>query len=264
MGYNKAMPHSPLDRLRDRLPINDPYDGVVADAYDTWIPVDEAWPDEELYRQALVDVTGTILELGCGTGRPLVRWLADGLDIEGLDASADMLGVLRRHAKERGLEPTLHHADFAPLAIDRSYGAIVCLAGTFMLVDDEELVQRSLASYLQHLEPRGLLGVSLGVFNTDPSGSLLWRLRRTGTSDDGITYVVHEAVHTDLSRRTELVYNRVETYDRDGRLLETTMRRHRLRGWEREEFEAALTRIGFDDVHSIGDENAWVSFGRRP
>lgn len=236
---------------------------MVADAYDSWIPVDETWPDEFVYREALTDVPGPILELGCGTGRPLLRWLAEGLQIEGLDASGDMLAILERHADERGLEPVLHHASFAPLSLDRSYGAIVCVAGSFMLIDDAELAERSLASYLDHLEPGGLVGLSLGVSQSDPSASLVWRLRRTGTNDAGTTFIVHEAVHTDPSSHLETVYNRLETYDPAGRLIDTTMRRHRLRWWEREAFEAMLGRVGFHDVHSLGDDQAWVTFGRR-
>ena len=249
--------------MRDRLPVNEPYDGVVAHAYDTWIPVDGAWPDEVVYRDVLRDVPGPILELGCGTGRPLLRWLADGLDVEGLDASADMLTVLRRHAAERGLSPVLHRGDFAPLTLGRSYGAIVCLAGTFMLVDDEDRAVEALASYLEHLEPGGVLGLSLGVPQLDPRTSLVWRLRRTGTDAAGISYVVHEAVHGDSGEQVTTVYDRIERYDVGGGLLDTTMRRHRLRWWERSAFEGLLADIGFTDVRSIGDDAGWVTFARR-
>jgi SAM-dependent methyltransferase len=236
----------------------------VAEAYDSWLPVDEMWPEEVAYREVLALATGTTLELGCGTGRPLVRWLAEGIDVEGLDASADMLAILRRNAKERGLEPTLHHADFAPLALGREYGAIVCLAGTFMLIDDPKEAEAALRSYFDHLAPGGLLGLSLGVSSADPDSSLVWRLRRTGTSDEGITYVVHEAVHGDPDDHVEIVYNRIESYDSAGRLLDTIMRRHRLRWWDREKFEQLLSRIGFVEVGSVGGDQAWVSFARRP
>jgi SAM-dependent methyltransferase len=264
MHYNYAMPPSPLGRLRDRLPVNDPYDGVVAEAYDSWLPVDEMWPEEVAYREVLALAPGTILELGCGTGRPLIRWLAEGLDVEGLDASQDMLRILRRNAEQRGLEPTLHHADFAPLALGREYGAIVCLAGTFMLIDDVAEAEAALQSYYRHLLPGGLLGLSLGVSTADSESSLVWRLRRTGTSEDGTTYVVHEAVHHDPDDRVELVYNRIESYDPSGRLIDTTLRRHRLRSWDRAAFEQLLTRIGFVEVGSVGGDQAWVSFARRP
>jgi SAM-dependent methyltransferase len=137
--------------MRDRFPVNEGYVGVVADAYDTWLPVDELWPDEIVCRGAFGDVEGPILELGCGTGRPLLRWLAEGVDVQGLDASADMLRILRRHADERGLEPVLHHGDFAPLTIEQCFGGIVCLAGSFMLIDDDARARDALISYREHL-----------------------------------------------------------------------------------------------------------------
>lgn len=255
---------SPVGRLRDRLAVNAPYDGVVAEAYDTWLPIDEVWPEEVAYREVLALAPGTVLELGCGTGRPLLRWLAEGMDVEGLDASADMLSICRRHAQARGLEPTLHHADFAPLALGREFGAIVCLAGSFMLVDDRDRAEAALHSYVAHLVPGGLLGLSLGTSTSDPESSLVWRLRRTGTAEDGTTYVVHEALHHDASERVEVVYNRIETYDSSGTLLATTMRRHRLRLWDRDEFEALLRRVGFVEVGSVGGDQAWVTFARRP
>jgi SAM-dependent methyltransferase len=258
------MPGGSLDRLRDQLPINDPYDGVVADAYDTWVPVDEAWPDDAIYRDLLREVDGSILELGCGTGRPLIQWLADGLPVEGIDASADMLAILRRHARERGLDPVLHHGDFAPLSLDTQYAAIVCVAGSFMLIDDRRRAEESLASYREHLNPGGIVALSMGMARGDPRSSLVWRLRRTGTSAEGITYVVHEAVYTDPTSPVEEIYNQIERYGADGKLIDTIMRRHRLRTWERAEFEAALVSAGFVDVGSLGDESAWVTVGRRP
>ena len=129
-----------LSRLLDRLPVNPPYEGVMADGYDVWLPVDASVEEEAVYRTLLDPLTGTILELGCGTGRPLLRWLEAGYEIEGIDASADMLAKLRAHAAVRGLSPTVHHGDIAPLDLGRRFAAIVCPAGTFMLLDDIEPV----------------------------------------------------------------------------------------------------------------------------
>jgi SAM-dependent methyltransferase len=250
------------ERMRDRLEINPPYSD--AEAYDAWIPVDESWPDEVVYRRALADVEGPILELGCGTGRPLLRWLAEGLDIEGLDASEDMLAVLRRHAAERGLEPVLHRAGFAPLSLGRQYAAIVCLAGTFTLVHDAELAERSLVSYFEHLLPGGLLALTLGSPAHDPASLLTWRLRRTGTGADGTTYVVHECNVGPAGDQVELVYNRHETYDSSGRLVESSLRKHHFRWWTQDQFSELLGRVGFDDVQAVGGESGWVSLSRKP
>jgi Methyltransferase domain len=261
--YNRPVPDQSLDRMRDGLAVNGPYSGLVAKAYDTWIPFDEQWPEEAVYRRALEQVEGPILELGSGTGRPLLRWLQDGLPVEGLDASADMLAILKGHADELGLDPVLHHADFAPLSLDRRFGAIVCLAGSFSLIADEDRAVAALASYLDHLHDGGVLGLTLGDFVTPPEASFVWRLRRTGTDADGVSYVVHEAVHNATDEPIATVYDRIETYDRAGTLIDTTLRRHRLRRWERAGFDALLADVGFVDVRSVGDDQGWVVLAHR-
>lgn len=253
-----------LDRLRDRLVINPPYDGVVADGYDAWISVDDPLREEAVLEEVLAGCQGTILELGCGTGRPLLRWLADGRDIEGIDGSADMLAILRRHAAERGLRPVLHHGDLAPLSVGRRYAAIVCPAGTFLLVDDPARARAALTSYLDHLEPGGRLAITLADPGSSTGEPLTWRIRRTGTTAAGTTIVVHEASHRCADEDLEVVYNRVETYDQAGRLQDTWLRRHHLRWWPRSTFESMLAEAGFVDVASLGDERGWVATGRRP
>ena len=50
------------------------------------------------------------LELGCGDGDPLLDLRARGLDVEGLDASPDMLARCRANAAARGLVVTLHES----------------------------------------------------------------------------------------------------------------------------------------------------------
>ena len=159
-----------LDRLRDRLPENLPYEGLVAVAYDAWIGVDDVFLDDQAYEAVLAKVDGPVLELGCGTGRPLLRWLAAGYDVEGVDGSADMLSILQSHAEERQLEPVVHHGDIAPLDLDgRSYAAILCPAETFTLIVDEDRIRSALESYWIHLRRGGVLGLSLSAHG-DPRG----------------------------------------------------------------------------------------------
>jgi SAM-dependent methyltransferase len=250
-------------RLRDRLAINPPYVGLLADGYDSWIPVDDVWSEDPWYERLVERADGPVLELGCGTGRPLLRWLAAGHDVEGVDASADMLAILHRHADERGLAPVVHHGDFAPLALGRTYAAIVCPAGTFTLIDDADRAAEAVASYVRHLRPGGTLAVSL--YGPEMGGRpLTWRLRRTGTTADGRTIVVHEAVHHDAGTHLQVAYNRVEAYDADGHLQDTWLRRQHLRLWPRPDAEALFTEAGLTDVHSTGLDAAWITTGRRP
>jgi len=228
------------------------------------LPVDASLEEEAVYRTLLDPLTGTILELGCGTGRPLLRWLEAGYEIEGIDASADMLAKLRAHAAVRGLSPTVHHGDIAPLDLGRRFAAIVCPAGTFMLLDDIERAHSALASYLRHLLPGGLLALTLSTPAPDRPDEMTWAVRRTGTDAKGRTIVVDEAVRADDERRLIVVLDRVEVYDPRGRLVNTELRRHHLRWWRRAEFDEVLRRVGFVDVRSIGGDDGWVATARAP
>jgi SAM-dependent methyltransferase len=252
-----------LGRMLDRLMINPPYDGIVADGYDAWLPFDGPMGDEELYDELLDGIDGPILELGCGTGRLLLRWLQQGRSVEGVDSAVDMLAKLRRHAADLGVEPTVHVGDFAPLALGRAYAALVCAVGTFTLVGDQARAEAALASYHDHLGPGGLLAISMYVPGREVDSALTWRMRRTGTSVDGTTIVVHEATRGDREQRLLVAYDRVESYDGDGLLGATYLRKHHFRWWPQDEFEELLGSFGFLDIRSIGDEHAWVTVGHR-
>jgi hypothetical protein len=193
-----------------------------------------------------------------------LRWLAAGMDIEGIDSSADMLTILRRHAAERGLAPTLHHGSFAPLALGRTYAALMCVVGTFTLIDDRERARDALASYLEHLQPGGLVAITLVVPRVNFGEELTWRMRRTGTHPDGTTYLVHEAVRCDQEQRRQVTYNRMETFDGHGRLIGNDLRRFHLLWWERDEFSELLRSVGFVDVSAVGGEDGWIAVGHRP
>jgi SAM-dependent methyltransferase len=237
---------------------------VLAEAYDVWIPVDAEFPDDVVLEAVVREGDGPALELGCGTGRPLLRFLAAGLHVEGLDSSADMLAICRRHAAERGLSPVLHHGSMAPLGLDRSYATIYCPAGSFSLLDDPEVALEALASYRDHLRPGGALALTMSVPVDDLESRFDWRVRRTGTRGDGTTFVVHEAVACDRAAQLQVTYDRVEVWDAAGELVTSLLRRHHLRWWERAEFEEVLSGLGFGDVRSVGDDAGWVAVARRP
>ncbi len=258
------MSNDVLARLRDRLDVNAGYDGVVAEGYDAWLPVDDLLEEEPAYRRLLDGIDGTVLELGCGTGRPLLRWVAEGYDVEGIDASEDMLAILRRHAAERGLQPTVHRGDFAPLDLGRRYAGIFSTAGSFSLVRPDDRARVAVASYAAHLEPGGVLAMTGFVPSGDFEAAMEWRVRRTGTTPAGDTIAVHEAVTCDLDERVQVILNKIERYDDDGRLHETVLRRIHLRWWPRDELIALLEECGFVDVRAHGDDDGFICIGRTP
>ena len=256
---------SAAERFVDRLSVNNSYTGGAARVYDAWMPPGTVFDDDAVHQETIRRAGGTGLELATGNGRFLIPALEAGLDVQGIDNSSAMLEICRRHAAERGLDVVLHEGDIAPLALDRCFHAIVCPAGSFSLIIDEDAALHALTSYFAHLEPGGRLSITLFSEGADDITNFGWRLRRTGTdTTSGNTFVVDEATGVDVAPQVTLTYNRIETYDATGRLLGTEIRKLRTRWWHRDEFVTALRDTGFADVKLLGDGGGWVALAVRP
>ncbi|WP_225333154.1 class I SAM-dependent DNA methyltransferase [Halomicrobium urmianum] len=78
------------------------------------------------YRRLASDADGPALELACGTGRVYLDLLRSGVDVDGLDRSADALSVLRENVDADGRSPTVWQADMTDFAVDREYALVYC------------------------------------------------------------------------------------------------------------------------------------------
>ena len=126
--------------------------GLVAE---WWANFNTDGPEIEYFRRH-VEQAQPVLDAGCGTGRLLVPWLQAGIDVDGCDASADMVALCRERARREGFEPTLFVQPLHVLDPPRRYGSIVA-CGVFGLgstrAQDAEALRRLRAA----LEPGGTL-----------------------------------------------------------------------------------------------------------
>jgi SAM-dependent methyltransferase len=251
------------DRVRDTLPVNLPYDGLVAEAYDVWLPPGGDYDDRDLYRDLVRSGSGPALELGCGNGRLLVGYVADGLDVAGVDSSADMLALCRQHAATLGVPVTLHHTDWTALELPALYATVYNPAGSFALIDDVARAHETLTCWRKLLRPGGQLVVSMGGPTGHDLDDWTWRVRRSGTrASDGVTFMVHEAARSDPARQLEHTLHRHEVWEPDGTLRTAYLRRHRLRWWTPEQLTDALRDAGFSHVSTAGPDTAFLAFAR--
>lgn len=253
------------DLVRDALPLRGQYGGVVAEAYDVWLPPSGNYSDRDVYRRAIEAGSGTALELGCGNGRLLVPYRCAGLEVEGVDTSQAMLDICAAHARDAGVSVTLHCGDWAALALDRTYATIYNPAGSFSLLPGDDEAHAALAVWLRHLNPGGTMLVAMGVPTNDLDAHYDWRVRRSGTrASDGVTFMVHEAFRYDTRAQVQHVLNRHEVWNREGELVTTLMRRHEIRWWTRQQLETMLRDSGLTEVRSLGTETEFVTLGRAP
>ncbi len=130
--------------------------------------------DLAYYRQLMAEFPGPVLEAGCGSGRLLLHYLAEGVSIDGLDLSVSMLKLCEWKAKRAGLKPTLYLQPIQSMSLPRRYSLIYLACGTFMCITNPTDVINGLRRLKAHLKPGGAL--ALCVFRPDYMKQLRGRL----------------------------------------------------------------------------------------
>ena len=105
-------------------------------------------------------VSGRTLDLGCGFGRHSLAFREKGIEIYGLDLSAELLGHARDHQESSGttaaIEGRLVRGDFRRLPFrDAGFRTVCMLFSSFGYFDDEENL-RVLCEVRRLLEPGGI------------------------------------------------------------------------------------------------------------
>jgi SAM-dependent methyltransferase len=99
------------------------------------------------------------LDVGCGTGRLLLDYLSQGIDVVGVDLSPEMLALCRQKAKALDLSPTLFKADMQTMQLPRLYQVIIVPSSSFQLVLNPEAARKSIQNLLSHLQGGGTLAM---------------------------------------------------------------------------------------------------------
>lgn len=176
-----------------------------------------SYEDPEPYVGFIARAGQPALELGCGDGTPLLQLREHGLDVEGLDSSADMLERCYVAADARGLEVTLHHQSMVSMELPRTYRAIFLAGPTFNLLRDDEAALRALLRIRDHLEPDGTALIPLFVPEPYPPEAI-GTAREHRTKEGELMRVIVLDQERDEARRTQSTTLRYEFHSADGDL----------------------------------------------
>jgi SAM-dependent methyltransferase len=217
--------------------------GLVADY---WALVNLDASELDLYRQYL---QSPILDAGCGAGRLLAPLREQGFDVDGCDASADMI----ERCRQRAPDATLWVSRLHELNPPRRYASIVC-SGVLGLGSTRRQDMDALGRLHNSLLPGGVLVL------VNDEAPFRWQVRDwSEPSEEEISLrtrvdAVDESDHC--------VHLTIRAEARDGRREDHALT---MRLWYRDELEPLLGASGFAtvDVLSGPDEHSLIYVATR-
>ena len=129
---------------------------------------ESAWLDRFI---ALLPQHAAILDIGCGSGEPIARYLIDlNYPLDGVDTSPTLIAVCR----ERFPKHRWHVADMRNLTLGKTFGGILAWDSLFHLSHDDQ--RRMFAIFKRHAASSAALmftsgtshGVAIGSYHGEP------------------------------------------------------------------------------------------------
>ena len=200
------------------------YRGLMARSWDLLRGDTSKWEDRTLYLRQIRESGEPALDVGCGTGRLLVDYASQGIDIDGVDNSPEMLALCREKANRLGLRPRLFEQRMESLELPRRYRTIIVPSSSFQLLVEEDVANEAMRRFHEHLVLGGTLVMPFMLFWLGPPQSeeqaQKWRGPRESEREDGALVRRWTRARYDLDAQLEHTEDRYEVVV-DGELVET-------------------------------------------
>ena len=194
------------------------YYGMMAEFWDLFRGETSTWEDRFFFLEVVKKYGEPVLDVGCGTGRILLDFMQQGMDIDGVDNSPDMLARLQQKAEKLKLHPIVYQQEMDKLDLPRKYQTILVPSSSFQLLLDEELPPLAMNRFYEHLVPGGVLAMPFMTLwkQEDPLESEF--TREVVRPEDGATIRRWSFVRFDPETELEHTIDRYEIL-RDGNVI---------------------------------------------
>ena len=222
--------------------MSQPYHSLEAELHDAFWDAEDDGSEVRLMAEFLKKHPGVSLEMGSGSGRLMFPLLAQGLEVEGLELSPDMLRLGKARAETLGLKPIVHEGDMTTWQASHLYSAILAPAFTLQLAADPEATLRH---WHELLINHGGLYLTVFIPYAELLGDLPeneWYHDHSVTFPDGRKGLLETRHKLDLPNQQ---VHRDHRYSISGDPPLTHESKQTIRWFEHRELLELLTRCGF-------------------
>jgi len=230
------------------------YYGLMVKYWDLLRGDTSDWDDRFFYLDAIKKYGQPVLDIGCASGRLILDYLSQGIDIDGVDISPEMIELCKQNAQRKELKPNLYVQSMTELNLPRKYKTILVPSSSIQLLLEPGLPLQAMKSIHGHLESGGAF---VAPFMT------LWKegdplegehTQESTRPEDGATvrrtgwYRFHPETHMDESRDTWEVI-------KDGQVIETEIHEQApaTRSYTQAEAIVLFEQAGFKDIQVFSE-----------
>ncbi|WP_440897883.1 class I SAM-dependent methyltransferase [Amphibacillus sp. Q70] len=200
--------------------------------------------DIEYYGAKLKERKGSVLEAGVGTGRMLIPFLKEGIEMDGVDLSSDMLNQCKINMEHHQVNTNLFQQDLTQLALERKYKTIIMPTGSFCLLPSDKM-DALLHNLFSHLEDGGQF-IFDTIFPADFRTGQVEVRDYSLTSESGIVFT-NTSQAIDWLKQSVSYINKYELLS--GGTIEKTEISHFVLNWYGlKELELRLKQAGFSTI----------------
>jgi len=230
------------------------YYGMLAEFWDLFRGDTSNWDDRFFYLDVVRKYGQPVLDVGCGTGRILLDFMQQDIDIDGVDNSPEMLALLHQKAEKLNLQPTVYQQEMTELSLPRQYQTILVPSSSFQLLLEATLPPIAMSRFYEHLLPGGVLAMPFMTLwkQGDPLESEF--VREIVRPEDGATIRRWQYSRFHPETESEDTIDRYEII-RDGKVI--TSEEHQqspgTRSYTQEQAVTLYQQAGFKDIQVFSE-----------
>ena len=229
------------------------YHGLMAKYWDLVRGDTTNWEDRHMYFDLVKKYGQPVLDVGCASGRIILDFAAQGIDIDGVDLSPEMIQLCEENAKKKKLNLNLYVQNMTALNLTRKYKTILIPSSSFQLLLKPGEPQRAMRCFFGYLEPGGAL-VSPFMTLWKPGDKFDSGFTMEAVRDDGA--IVRWTGWSRYNAETKME----DTHDtweilRDGVMIESEIHNQTpaTLSYTQEEAKALFEEAGFKDIQMYSE-----------
>ena len=250
------------------------YKGLMVEAWDVLRGDTSNWVDRFFYLEVIQKYGQPVLDVGCGTGRLLLDYLQQGIDIDGVDNSPEMLAICQRKSEDLKLKAGLYEQYLEQLEIPRKYQTILIPSSSLQLIIEPELVELAMKRLKDHLLPGGRLVASIMTLWKDGEPLELDWEKTAVRQEDGVIFRRVARSRFDPTSACEATEDLYQKISGDEVVLEERHQRSpATRSYSQSQVKELFERSGYQNVQLFSEftfdpvkpeDSLFVIVGQKP